>query len=62
MDLSRLEDGPPGEGAAARGESVRAWLLRAIRTEPERLDREPPDDRLPSEDRPPAARREGGGG
>jgi hypothetical protein len=57
-DLARLTDDPRGAGAvalvrrmrasaAARGESVRSFLLRAIRAELERLEQEPPDDRPP---------------
>ena len=57
-DLARTTDAPRGAGAvtlvrrmrasaAARDESVRVWLLRAIRAELERLEQEPPDDRPP---------------
>ena len=57
-ELARLEDEVSGAAAvalvrrmrasaAARGESVRAWLLRAVRAELERLDRDPPDERPP---------------
>jgi len=72
-DLARVTHDPRGAGAvalvrrmraraAARGESVRVWLLRAIRAELERLEQEPPDDRPPGEHRPLADRLTGEGG